>query len=69
MKLVEQLPAYGQHFFKVRDKCGLPWLLAVGGKGLHVYDYNDLKVPRKEFLWKQINDLHHKEKKFVMTVG
>ncbi|KAI4878233.1 hypothetical protein NFI96_016272 [Prochilodus magdalenae] len=45
--LVESLPAYGVHYYEVKDKQGLPWWLGISYKGIAQYDQQDKLKPRK----------------------
>ena len=47
MKIVENLPTYGIHYYEVKDKSGLPWWLGLSYKGISLYDHNDKRVPRR----------------------
>ncbi|XP_050969029.1 FERM domain-containing protein 4B isoform X3 [Labeo rohita] len=69
LTLVESLPAYGVHYYKVKDKQGLPWWLGVSYKGIGQYDLQDKLKPRKLFLWKQLENLYFREKKFAVEVN
>lgn len=46
MSLVQRLPAYGVHYYEVKDKKRVPWRLGVSPQGLAQYDYTDLIRPR-----------------------
>ncbi|XP_067316288.1 FERM domain-containing protein 4B isoform X5 [Pseudorasbora parva] len=69
MTLVESLPAYGVHYYKVKDKQGIPWWLGISYKGIGQYDLQDKLKPRKLFLWKQLENLYFREKKFAVEVN
>ncbi|XP_026069241.1 FERM domain-containing protein 4B-like isoform X2 [Carassius auratus] len=69
LTLVESLPAYGVHFYKVKDKQGIPWWLGISYKGIGQYDLQDKLKPRKLFLWKQLENLYFREKKFAVEVN
>ncbi|XP_016146486.1 FERM domain-containing protein 4B-like [Sinocyclocheilus grahami] len=69
LTLVESLPAYGVHYYKVKDKQGIPWWLGVSYKGIGQYDLQDKLKPRKLFLWKQLENLYFREKKFAVEVN
>ncbi|XP_056316345.1 FERM domain-containing protein 4B isoform X2 [Danio aesculapii] len=69
LTLVESLPAYGVHYYKVKDKQGLPWWLGISYKGIGQYDLQDKLKPRKLFLWKQLENLYFREKKFAVEVN
>jgi hypothetical protein len=68
MSIVENLPVYGVHFYEVKDKAGLPWWLGVSSKGVNVYDHNDRKTARKEFLWKQLENIYFRDRKLSIEV-
>ncbi|XP_043097909.1 FERM domain-containing protein 4B isoform X5 [Puntigrus tetrazona] len=69
LTLVESLPAYGVHYYKVKDKQGIPWWLGISYKGIGQYDLQDKLKPRKLFLWKQLENLYFREKKFAVEVN
>ncbi|GFY60022.1 FERM domain-containing protein 4B [Trichonephila inaurata madagascariensis] len=50
------------------DKSGLPWWLGISYKGICQYDLTDRKVPRKLFLWKQLENLYFRDRKFSIEV-
>ncbi|XP_071036735.1 FERM domain-containing protein 4A isoform X4 [Parasteatoda tepidariorum] len=68
MRIVESLPTYGVHYYEVKDKAGIPWWLGISYKGICQYDYSDRKVPRKLFLWKQLENLYFRDRKFSIEV-
>ncbi|MEE6502516.1 hypothetical protein FKM82_004541 [Ascaphus truei] len=68
MKIVEALPTYGLHYYKVKDKQGIPWWLGISYKGIGQYDLQDKIKPRKLFQWKQLENLYFREKKFAVEV-
>ncbi|XP_071984588.1 FERM domain-containing protein 4B isoform X3 [Engystomops pustulosus] len=68
MKIVEALPTYGVHYYKVKDKQGIPWWLGISYKGIGQYDIQDKIKPRKLFQWKQLENLYFREKKFAVEV-
>lgn len=68
MSLVETLPTYGIHYYQVKDKGGIPWWLGLSHRGLSQYDYSDRKTPRKVFLWKQLENLYFRDRKFSIEV-
>ncbi|XP_049335421.1 FERM domain-containing protein 4B isoform X1 [Astyanax mexicanus] len=67
--LVESVPAYGVHYYEVKDKQGLPWWLGISYKGIAQYDQQDKLKPRKIFHWKQLENLYFREKKFAVEVN
>ncbi|XP_056294059.1 FERM domain-containing protein 4B isoform X4 [Pseudoliparis swirei] len=69
LALVESLPAYGVHYYPVKDKQGLPWWLGVSYKGIGQYDLQDKLKPRKLYQWKQLENLYFREKKFAVEVN
>ncbi|XP_061639483.1 FERM domain-containing protein 4B-like isoform X1 [Phyllopteryx taeniolatus] len=69
LSLVESLPTYGVHYYPVKDKEGIPWWLGVSCKGVGQYDLQDKLKPRKLFLWKQLENLYFREKKFAVEVN
>uniref|UniRef100_A0A3Q3JEF9 FERM domain-containing protein n=1 Tax=Monopterus albus TaxID=43700 RepID=A0A3Q3JEF9_MONAL len=69
LSLVESLPAYGVHYYPVKDKQGIPWWLGVSYKGIGQYDLQDKLKPRKLFQWKQLENLYFREKKFAVEVN
>lgn len=68
MKVVEALPTYGVHYYRVKDKQGIPWWLGISYKGIGQYDLQDKVKPRKLFQWKQLENLYFREKKFAVEV-
>ncbi|KAM8929910.1 FERM domain-containing protein 4B isoform 2-T2 [Pelodytes ibericus] len=68
MKIVEALPTYGVHYYRVKDKQGIPWWLGISFKGIGQYDIQDKIKPRKLFQWKQLENLYFREKKFAVEV-
>lgn len=68
MRIAESLPTYGVHYYEVKDKAGIPWWLGISYKGICQYDQTDRKVPRKLFLWKQLENLYFRDRKFSIEV-
>lgn len=68
MSLVERLPTYGTHYYEVRDRSNLPWYLGLSYRGIAQYDFLDKKKPRRVFLWKQLENLYFRERKFSIEV-
>lgn len=68
MTVVESLPTYGVHYYEVKDKSGMPWWLGISFKGISQYDHSDRKIPRKMFLWKQLENLYFRDRKFSIEV-
>ncbi|XP_054717940.1 FERM domain-containing protein 4A-like isoform X2 [Uloborus diversus] len=68
MRIAESLPTYGVHYYEVKDKAGIPWWLGISCKGICQYDHTDKKVPRKLFLWKQLENLYFRDRKFSIEV-
>ncbi|XP_033097284.1 FERM domain-containing protein 4A-like [Anneissia japonica] len=69
MQLIESLPTYGIHYYEVKDKAGIPWLLGLSFKGIGQYDRLDKVTPRKVFPWRQLQNIYFKEKKFSIEVN
>ncbi|XP_043933836.1 FERM domain-containing protein 4B isoform X2 [Protopterus annectens] len=69
MTIVEALPTYGVHYYKVKDKQGLPWWLGISYRGIGQYDLQDKIKPRKFYQWKQLENLYFREKKFAVEVN
>ncbi|CAL4071441.1 unnamed protein product, partial [Meganyctiphanes norvegica] len=68
MTVVERLPTYGVHYYEVRDRSNLPWYLGISHRGIAQYDYLDKRKPRRVFLWKQLENLYFRERKFSIEV-
>ncbi|KAL4226374.1 FERM domain-containing protein 4A [Mactra antiquata] len=68
MTIVESLPTYGIHYFEVKDKKDIPWWLGISNKGIGIYDKNDKNVPRKVFVWKSLENLYYRDRKFSIEV-
>lgn len=68
LSILENLATYGQHYYEVKDKSGIPCLLGLSYKGISQYDKNDRRTPRKVFLWKQLENLYFRDKKFTIEV-
>ncbi|XP_069165685.1 FERM domain-containing protein 4B isoform X4 [Procambarus clarkii] len=68
MSLVERLPTYGIHYYEVRDRSNLPWYLGLSHNGIAQYDFLDKRKPRRVFLWKQLENLYFRERKFSIEV-
>ncbi|XP_076030690.1 uncharacterized protein LOC143018952 isoform X2 [Oratosquilla oratoria] len=68
MILVERLTTYGVHYYEVRDRSNLPWFLGISHRGISQYDYLDRRKPRRVFLWKQLENLYFRERKFSIEV-
>ncbi|XP_067129060.1 FERM domain-containing protein 4A-like isoform X2 [Centruroides vittatus] len=68
LSIVERLPTYGIHYYEVKDKKGGSWWLGINHKGISQYDYSDRKSPRQVFLWKQLDNLYYRDKKFSIEV-
>ncbi|XP_063608539.1 FERM domain-containing protein 4A-like isoform X4 [Penaeus indicus] len=68
MSVVERVPTYGVHYYEVRDRSNLPWYLGISYRGIAQYDYLDKRKPRRVFLWKQLENLYFRERKFSIEV-
>ncbi|CAL1276756.1 unnamed protein product [Larinioides sclopetarius] len=68
LSIVESLPTYGQHYYEVKDKAGNPCWLSLSYRGISQYDKNDRRTPRRVFLWKQLENLYFRDKKFTVEV-
>ncbi|KAK7070656.1 FERM domain-containing protein 4A, partial [Halocaridina rubra] len=68
MSVVERLPTYGIHYYEVRDRSNLPWFLGLSHRGIAQYDFLDKRKPRRVFLWKQLENLYFRERKFSIEV-
>lgn len=68
LSILESLPAYGQHYYEVKDKSGNPCWLTLSYRGISQYDRNDRSVPRRVFLWKQLENLYYRDRKFTVEV-
>ncbi|XP_076341045.1 FERM domain-containing protein 4A-like [Tachypleus tridentatus] len=68
MKIVERFPAYGVHYYEVKDKEGFPWWIGLSYKGIGQYDYIDKKTPRKLFPWEKLENVYFKQRKFSFEV-
>jgi hypothetical protein len=42
--------------------------MGISYRGLTIYDFNDLRIPRKEFAWKQLDNLYFRDRKFSIQV-
>ncbi|XP_045166561.2 FERM domain-containing protein 4A-like isoform X3 [Mercenaria mercenaria] len=68
MTIIESLPTYGIHYFEVKDKKDIPWWLGISNKGIGVYDKQDKNVPRRVFVWKTLENLYYRDRKFSIEV-
>ncbi|XP_052781859.1 FERM domain-containing protein 4A-like isoform X3 [Mya arenaria] len=68
MTIIESLPTYGIHYFEVKDKKDIPWWLGISNKGIGVFDKQDKNVPRRLFVWKTLENLYYRERKFSIEV-
>lgn len=68
LSIVERLPTYGIHYYEVKDKKGISWWLGLNHKGISQYDHSDRKSPRQVFLWKQLDNLYYRDRKFSIEV-
>ena len=68
MSIVERLPTYGIHYYEVKDRSSLPWHLGLSHKGISQYDFLDKRKPRRVFLWKHLENLYFRERKFSIEV-
>jgi len=68
MTIVESMPTYGVHYFEVYDKRSTPWWLGLSCKGIAQYTHKDRKVPCRVFMWKQLENLYFRDKKFSIEV-
>ncbi|XP_052279634.1 FERM domain-containing protein 4A-like isoform X3 [Dreissena polymorpha] len=68
MTIVESLPTYGIHYFEVKDKKDIPWWLGISNKGIGVYDKQDKNVPRRLLVWKSLENLYYRDRKFSIEV-
>lgn len=69
LKIVESIPTYGLHYFKVKDKGGVPWYLGISYRGISQFDIHNKTKPVKSFLWRQLENIVYKEKKFSIEVN
>ena len=69
MKIVENLPTYGIHYYEVKDKSGLPWWLGLSYKGISLYDHNDKRVPRRVSLTLTRDFLHQNKQYIIISVN
>nr|CAB3260569.1 uncharacterized protein LOC100175529 [Phallusia mammillata] len=69
MTLVETLPTYGIHYYKVKDKSGISWWLGLSYKGIQQFHISDRIQPAKTFHWRQLENLYFREKKFSIEVN
>ncbi|KHN88047.1 FERM domain-containing protein 4A [Toxocara canis] len=68
MQIAERSPTYGSRFYRVRDKSGASWSVAVNNKGIFQYDPNDISKPRKVFTWRLLDNLYYRDRKFSVEV-
>ncbi|CAG2101826.1 unnamed protein product [Medioppia subpectinata] len=68
MSVIEKQPTYGVHFYEIKDKTGIPYWLGLSYKGINQFDHNDRRIPRRNFQWKQLENLYFREKKFSIEV-
>ncbi|GIY15415.1 hypothetical protein CDAR_8672 [Caerostris darwini] len=68
LSIVESLPTYGQHYYEVKDKSGSLCWLSLSYRGISQYDQNDRRTPKKVFLWKQLENLYFRDRKFTIEV-
>jgi len=68
LELAENLPTYGLHFFRVKDKQGKPCHLAISYKGISQYHINNKSKHFKTYYWRQLQNLFCKDKKFTIEV-
>lgn len=47
MTIAQTLPQYGMHFFQVKDKSGVPWLLGVSPRGIGQFYFSNPNTPRQ----------------------
>ncbi|GFY72034.1 FERM domain-containing protein 4B, partial [Trichonephila inaurata madagascariensis] len=64
----ESLPTYGQHYYEIKDKAANPCWLSLSYRGISQYDKNDRRTPRRVFLWKQLENLYFRDRKFTVEV-
>lgn len=70
MRLVERQPAYGVHFYEVKDnKSNLLYWLGLSFKGIGQFDHQDRQTPLKHFAWKQLENLYYRGRKFSIEVS
>ncbi|XP_047738863.1 dentin sialophosphoprotein isoform X1 [Hyalella azteca] len=68
MREVESLPTYGIHYYDVKDRNDLPWYIGLSNRGISQYDYLDKRKPRRVFLWRQLENIYFRERKFSIEV-
>ncbi|EDQ90931.1 uncharacterized protein MONBRDRAFT_36461 [Monosiga brevicollis MX1] len=68
MTIVQTLPQYGIHYFKVQDKKGMPWLLGINQQGIRQYYYSDPAEPRRMLPWGSIVNLSYVKNRFHVGV-
>ncbi|XP_054710286.1 uncharacterized protein LOC129219988 [Uloborus diversus] len=68
LSILESLPTYGQHYYELKDKSGNPCWLGLSYRGISQYDKNDRRNPKRVFLWKQLENLYFRDRKFTVEV-
>ena len=68
MSTVEKLSNYGVHFYEVKDKSNVKWLLGVSYRGIGLYDFNNRAVTSKLFPWSKLENLYYRDRKFSIEV-
>ena len=65
---MEKLSNYGVHFYEVKDKSNVKWLLGVSYRGIGLYDFNNRAVTSKLFPWSKLENLYYRDRKFSIEV-
>jgi len=67
MKIVQQLPRYGVHYYSVSED-GTDALLGISPRGMALYEPEDLVKPRRSWTWSQLVNISWRKKKFELEL-
>ncbi|MFH4979254.1 hypothetical protein AB6A40_005963 [Gnathostoma spinigerum] len=68
MQIAEKSSTYGSRFYNVQDRNGCPWTVALNSKGIYLYDADDISHPKKVFVWRLLDNLYYKDRKFSIEI-
>ncbi|XP_043232582.1 FERM domain-containing protein 4A-like isoform X2 [Amphibalanus amphitrite] len=69
LSIVERLPTYGIHFYRVSDRSGQSgWWLGISTRGIAQYELGDRTKAKRLFQWKQLENVTFRDGRFSIEV-
>ncbi|RDD44617.1 FERM domain-containing protein 4B [Trichoplax sp. H2] len=68
MSIVQDIPTYGLHFFKMQNEAGRQIYVGVSLQGIGQFCYEDKEICQEFYAWKQLENLYFKDRKFTIEV-